>query len=77
MPRKAVSKKQFRFFKSVESGDTKAKGLSRKEAKEMTEGQSPRGLPERAKKMAPPPLHDAAGDGSLGAGRPPRKKKGK
>lgn len=46
----AKSRAQFRFMKAVESGSVKAPGLSRKEAREYTEGQSPKGLPERAKK---------------------------
>lgn len=46
----AKSKKQFRFMKAVESGSVKAKGLSKKEAKEYTKGQSPKRLPESAKK---------------------------
>lgn len=46
----AKSKKQFRFMKAVESGSVKKKGLSKKEAKEFTEGQSPKKLPEKAKK---------------------------
>ncbi len=47
MPRKAVSKKQFRLFKAVEAGDVKLSGLSAAKAKEMTVGQTSAGLPER------------------------------
>jgi hypothetical protein len=50
MPAKAVSKRQFRFFKAVESGSVKAKGLSKAKAKEMTAGQSPKGLPARKRR---------------------------
>lgn len=50
MPNKAKSKRQFRFFKAVESGAAEAPGLTPAKAKEMTGGQSPKGLPERAKK---------------------------
>jgi len=50
MPRKAVSKKQWRLFKAAEQGDVTLPGLSPKEAGEMISGQSPRGLPERAAK---------------------------
>jgi hypothetical protein len=46
----AKSKKQFRFMKAVESGAIKKKGLSKEEAREYTEGQSPGNLPEKAKK---------------------------
>jgi hypothetical protein len=46
----AVSRKQFKFFKAVESGSVKAKGLSKAKAKEMTAGQSPKGLPARKKR---------------------------
>ena len=34
----AVSKKQFKFMKSVESGSLKVPGLSKEEAKEYTKG---------------------------------------
>ena len=50
MPRKAVSKKQYRWFKAVERGDVKAPGLSPAQAAEMTEGQTQAGLPERSRK---------------------------
>ena len=48
MPRKATSKAQYRWFKAVESGAVKAPGLSPAQAKEMTEGQTQAGLPERS-----------------------------
>ena len=44
------SKAQYRFMKAVESGDLKKKGLSKQEAAEFTKGQSPKSLPEKAKK---------------------------
>ena len=47
MPRKAISKKQFRLFKAVESGEVKLPGLDPTKAVEMTASQSPVGLPER------------------------------
>lgn len=50
MPTK--SKAQFRFMKAIESGSLKKKGLSRKEAKEYTEGQDYEDLPKKAKKAA-------------------------
>lgn len=34
----SVSKQQFKFMKGIESGSIKVKGLSKKEAKEFTEG---------------------------------------
>lgn len=37
-------------MKAVESGDAKVPGLSKKKAAEYTRGQSPKGLPEKAKK---------------------------
>lgn len=43
----ATSKQQFKFMKAVEGGYIKAPGLSKSEAKEYTEGQSPKNLPER------------------------------
>ena len=46
----AKSKAQFKFMKAVESGSVKKKGLSKKEAKEFTEGQSPKKLPEKKSK---------------------------
>lgn len=46
----AKSKAQFRFMKAVEHGDAKAPGLSKAEAREYTAGQSPKGLPKKAKK---------------------------
>lgn len=47
-----TSRKQFRFFKAVESGTAKKrpKGLSKEEAAEQTRGQSPKNLPEKAPK---------------------------
>jgi hypothetical protein len=36
-------------MKAVESGKAKAPGLSKKEAAEYTKGQSPKGLPEKAR----------------------------
>lgn len=44
------SKAQARFMRAVASGDAKAKGLSKSEAKEYVEGHSTKGLPERKKK---------------------------
>jgi len=46
----ATSKAQFRFMKAIESGSIKRKGLSKAKAKEYTAGQSPKGLPSKAKK---------------------------
>lgn len=46
----AKSKQQFKFMKAVEGGYIKSKGLSKKEAKEFTKGQSPKGLPKKVKK---------------------------
>jgi hypothetical protein len=46
----AVSRKQFKLFKAAEHGPTKAKGLSKAKAKEMTAGQSPKGLPARKRR---------------------------
>lgn len=46
MPNKAVSKRQYRFFRAVQSGSVHAKGLSPHEAGEMIGHQSPKGLPE-------------------------------
>lgn len=47
----AKSKRQFRFMQAVSGGTArkKPKGLSRAEAREFVKGQSPKGLPERAK----------------------------
>ena len=45
----AKSKAQYRFMKAVESGNAKAPGLSKAQAKEYTAGQSPKGLPAKAK----------------------------
>lgn len=44
------SKAQARFLRAVASGDAKAKGLSKKEAREYVEGYETKDLPERAKK---------------------------
>lgn len=48
----ATSKAQWAFMQAVASGRAKKKpkGLSRKEAAEYVAGQSPKGLPKRAKK---------------------------
>ena len=46
-----VSKAQARFMRAVASGDAKAPGLSKSEAKEYVSGQSTKGLPERAGKQ--------------------------
>lgn len=48
----AKSKAQFRFMKAAESGNIKVPGLSKKEAKEYTQGQSPKGLPEKKHKFS-------------------------
>ena len=53
MPDKAISKKQFRWVKAVESGDVKAEGLSAHKAAEMTAGQTQAGLPERYRQAKP------------------------
>jgi len=45
----AKSRQQFKFMKAVESGAIKAPGLSQNEAKEYTEGQSPKDLPKYSK----------------------------
>lgn len=44
------SKKQAKFMRAVASGKVKAKGLSRKEAKEYVSGYSLRGLPNKVKR---------------------------
>jgi hypothetical protein len=46
----ATSKKQYRFMKAVEAGDLKVPGLSPKKAAEFTATQSPRNLPESARR---------------------------
>jgi len=46
----ASSKAQFRFMQGVAHGSIKAKGLSKAKAAEFVKGQSPKGLPKRAKK---------------------------
>jgi len=46
----ATSKAQFRFMQGVRSGSIKAPGLSKAKAAEFVKGQSPKGLPKRAKK---------------------------
>jgi hypothetical protein len=48
----ATSKAQFAFMQAIAHGraKNKPKGLSRKEAAEYVSGQSPKGLPARAKK---------------------------
>lgn len=48
MPDKAVSKRQYRFFRAVQSGSVKAPGMSAEKAGEMLGHQSPKGLPESA-----------------------------
>jgi hypothetical protein len=50
MPNKAVSKKQYRFFRAVQSGSVHAPGMSAQKAGEMLGHQSPKGLPESKKK---------------------------
>lgn len=58
MPTK--SKAQYKFMKSVENGSIKVKGLSKKEAKEFTEGQNPKNLPHKVKnkdKSGRPDIH--------------------
>ncbi len=45
----AKSKAQFRFMKAAERGDVKD-GPTKKQAKEFTRGQSPKGLPEKKTK---------------------------
>ena len=46
----ATSKAQFRFMEAVAHGSIKKKGLSRAKAAEYVQGQSPKGLPSKAKK---------------------------
>jgi hypothetical protein len=46
----AKSKAQYRFMQAVARGSIKAKGLSRKEAREFVEGVNYRLLPERSKR---------------------------
>ena len=46
----ATSRAQFRFMKWIASGRGEARGLSRAKAKEFTEGQSYKDLPEKKKK---------------------------
>jgi len=45
----ATSKAQFRFMQAVAHGSAKAPGLSKEKAAEYVSGQSPKGLPEKAK----------------------------
>ena len=45
-----TSKAQFRFMKAVEGGYIKKKGLPPAKAAEYTSGQSPKGLPAKARK---------------------------
>lgn len=45
----AKSKKQYRFFKAIEEGDLKKKGVTKKIAEEFTKGVKPSTLPEKAK----------------------------
>jgi len=50
MPRKAVSKKQFRMLKGISEGSIESKGkLTPAVATEMLGDQTPTGLPERVK----------------------------
>jgi hypothetical protein len=50
MPNKATSKAQFRLFKGIATGSIPPKnGLTRSKADEMLGGQSPKGLPNKAK----------------------------
>ncbi len=53
MPNKAVSKKQYNFFRAVQGGSVKAPGLSPDKAGEMLGHQSPKGLPNRASHSEP------------------------
>ena len=46
----ATSKAQFRFMQGVAHGSIKAPGLSKGKAAEFVKGQSPKGLPKKAKK---------------------------
>ena len=49
----AKSKRQYRFMQAVAHGNAEAPSrLSRAKAAEYVSGQSPKGLPERAKKKA-------------------------
>jgi hypothetical protein len=45
----AKSKKQFKFMKAIESGSLKVPGLTKKQAKEYTAGQSSKNLPKYSK----------------------------
>lgn len=45
----ARSKAQFRLLKGVAEGSITLPGMSKKEAKEYTKGQSPKKLPEKVK----------------------------
>jgi len=50
MPNKAQSKSQFRLFKGIATGSIPPQGsLNKGKAREMLGGQSPKGLPEKAK----------------------------
>jgi hypothetical protein len=49
-PMPATSKKQFRFMHAVASGSIKKPGLSASEAAEFVSGQSPKKLPEKARR---------------------------
>ena len=49
----AKSKQQLKFFKAVEKGSIKKKGLSKKQAAEYTQGQTAKGLPNKVKKKTP------------------------
>jgi hypothetical protein len=50
MPNKAVSKRQYRFFRAIQSGSVHVPGLSPQKAGEMLGHQSPKGLPASAPK---------------------------
>lgn len=47
----AKSKAQYRLMQAVAQGDVKLPGLTKEKAAEFVAGQSPRGLPERAKAL--------------------------
>ena len=53
MPNKVTSKSQFRLMKGIAEGTIKPKGsLTKEKAAEMVQGQTPHGLPEKAKTKA-------------------------
>lgn len=45
----ATSQAQFRFMQAIAHGSLKKKGLSKEKAAEFVSGQSPKGLPAKAK----------------------------